>query len=323
MYSVHKNITQEPPQLEKNIICGIHLCLPDLTKMRKIEGGLRLFNKYKKSQVDKPLVSVITTVLNREIYIEKAICSVLNQSYDNIEFIIVDGGSTDGTLDKIIKYEDCIDYFVSEPDGGLYEGMNKGLSLATGDYILILNSDDWYEEDCIEILVQALTKNNAELVSALAIETDRYGRQLRKIPRMAFDDNTRLRMPLRHETMLISKELYNKVGSYDENYKIIADFKLTIQLYENIQSFYQVDKYVMYFRKIGIASEATPQLIEERKRLINEQFPFLTETELAVLSNTFQKDRDEYANLVKKYKDNKIFVNSLETFIRLRNSGSA
>ena len=317
MYSVQKNITDVPPELAANEICGIHLRLPDLTKMRKIEGGLRLFNKYKRSEFDRALVSVITTVLNRELYIEKAICSVLNQSYDNIEYIIVDGGSADGTVDKIKKYEDSIDYFVSEPDAGLYEGMNKGLSLAAGDYILILNSDDWYEDNCIESLVNATRKHNAELVSGLAVETDRYGRFIRKIPLIEFGDHTRLRMPLRHETMLISKDLYNRVGPYDDDYKVIADLKLTIALYDQIESFHQVDDYLMYFRNIGVASEVTSKLVIERKRLIREQFSFLSDSENDILSKEFNVKSDSYKTMLRKYGNHHTFSRSLRAYIDL------
>ena len=316
MYSTQKNINSHKPPECSSSVCGKHLFFT--SKNINLSGGMRLAGQYKKSLQNKPLISVVTTVLNRATLIEKAICSVLSQTYDNIEYIIVDGGSTDGTIDKIVKYEDCIDYFISEPDGGLYEGMNKGLSLATGDYILILNSDDWYVGDCIEILVTELTNKNVELVSALAIETDLFGRQLRKIPPMAFKENTRFRMPLRHETMLISKDLYNKVGAYDTNYKVIADLKLTIKIYECIKTFYQVNEYLMYFRKIGIASEATPQLIDERKRLIGEQFPFLTKDDLSVLANDLPKGSHEYQNLLNKYKENTIFTKSLETFIDLK-----
>lgn len=321
MYSVQKNIIEVPPELVKDQICGIHLCLPDLIKMRKIEGGLRVSGKYKRNLADKPLISVITTVLNRELYIEKAICSVLNQSYDNVEYIIVDGGSADGTVDKILKYEDCIDYFVSEPDDGLYEGMNKGLSLATGDYILILNSDDWYEENCIKTLVNAIRKYKVEMVSGLAIETDRYGRFIRKIPKIDFGDNVRFRMPLRHETMLISKDLYNRVGPYDDDYKVIADLKLTINLYDNIDSFHQVDEYLMNFRKIGIASEVTPKLIKERKRLIREQFPFLSKNEIDILAKEFDVKSDSYRNMLKKYNNQQTFNRSLTAYIEMMSPG--
>ncbi|MBD3842980.1 MAG: glycosyltransferase, partial [Campylobacterales bacterium] len=90
---------------------------------RKGEGGLRTKGYFKKSYEDKPLISIITVVYNGEKYLEETIQSVINQTYDNVEYIIIDGGSNDGTLDIIKKYEDRIDYWVSERDKGIYDAM--------------------------------------------------------------------------------------------------------------------------------------------------------------------------------------------------------
>lgn len=91
-------------------------------------------------------ISVITVCYNAVATIEGTIQSVINQSYDNIEYIVIDGASTDGTVDVIKRYIDHIDYYVSEPDGGIYDAMNKGVKVATGDWINILNSGDFYAD---------------------------------------------------------------------------------------------------------------------------------------------------------------------------------
>ena len=93
--------------------------------------------------VKKIIISIITVSYNAVKTIEQTISSVVNQSYSNIEYIIIDGGSTDGTVDIIKKYEDRIAYWVSEPDGGIYDAMNKGIKVATGDYIQIIGADDF------------------------------------------------------------------------------------------------------------------------------------------------------------------------------------
>lgn len=110
----------------------------------KKEGGLRTKGQfYKKSEPGMPLVSIITVVRNGKKYLEQTIQSVLAQTYGNVEYIIVDGASTDGTLDIIRKYDDKIAYWISEPDNGLFDAMNKGNKIATGDYALYLNAGDY------------------------------------------------------------------------------------------------------------------------------------------------------------------------------------
>ena len=111
-------------------------------KKKKILGGLRKKYFFKKDKKNLPLVSVITVVLNNKKFLEQSISSVLNQSYKNYELIIIDGKSTDGTLDILKKNNSKIDYWISEKDKGIYNAMNKGIKLSRGSIISILNSDD-------------------------------------------------------------------------------------------------------------------------------------------------------------------------------------
>jgi len=131
-------------------------------KGRKGEGGLRTKGFFKTSTPDKPLITIITVVFNGETHLEETIQSVINQTYDNVECIIIDGGSTDTTLDIITKYEDQIDYWISEKDNDIYDAMNKGLMLAMGDIVGIINADDWYERESIEKSIIALLDSNAD-----------------------------------------------------------------------------------------------------------------------------------------------------------------
>jgi glycosyltransferase involved in cell wall biosynthesis len=112
------------------------------TGQSKTEGGLRTRGLFKSSSSDKPLISVITVVFNGAQYLENTIRSVVGQVYANVEYIIIDGGSTDGSLEIIRNYSEQIDYWVSEPDRGIYDAMNKGLDAASGEWINFMNAGD-------------------------------------------------------------------------------------------------------------------------------------------------------------------------------------
>ncbi len=114
--------------------------------------------------MEKPLISVVTVAYNAVATIEQTILSVINQTYPNIEYIIIDGGSTDGTVNIIKKYMDHIAYWVSEPDKGIYDAMNKGGIRATGTFIQFLNAGDWLEN---EYVVEKIFKKNPKNVDVI------------------------------------------------------------------------------------------------------------------------------------------------------------
>ena len=116
------------------------------------QGGLRTKKIFKKSKKDEPLISIITVVLNNEKYLEEALESLKSQSYRNFEHIVIDGGSSDRTLEIIKKNDENIDYWVSKKDKGIYDAFNLGMKLARGDYLGFLNSDDKFTGDALNIL---------------------------------------------------------------------------------------------------------------------------------------------------------------------------
>ncbi len=139
----------------KNIIKNYYR-LPKSKKKRFGEGGTRTFKKNKNKRT--PLFSLITVVLNNDKFLEETIKSVLKQSYKNFEYIIIDGGSKDKSLDIIKKYASKIDYWISERDKGIYDAFNKGMSLAKGDFIGIINSDDIYTKNSLKIISKYINK---------------------------------------------------------------------------------------------------------------------------------------------------------------------
>ena len=178
-------------------------------------------------------VSIITTVYDSIDTIETSIKSVLGQSYKDIEYIIIDGGSTDGTIDIVNKYKSKIAVFVSERDSGIYDAMNKGIKLATGDIIGILNSDDFYFDNyTIEKIVNNFIEYGndslyGDLVYVDAVDTNKIIRYW-KAGNFKYH-NLKLGWMPPHPTFFVRREIYQKLGTYNLEYKISADYDLMLR----------------------------------------------------------------------------------------------
>lgn len=180
-------------------------------------------------------VSIITVSYNSSSTIEDTIKSVVSQTYPKIEYIIVDGASTDQTLEICDRYKDKIAKIVSEKDKGIYDAMNKGLQLATGDIIGILNSDDVYnDEKVIEDVVATLTKNNAQALYANLVYVDRD--DLKKVKRYWKSGKFKRSgfkwgwMPP-HPTVFIAKKHYDEFGGFNLQLKSSADYELMLRFF--------------------------------------------------------------------------------------------
>ena len=192
-----------------------------------VSGGLRTKGIIKQSQENKPLITIITVVRNGKKTLEQTILSVINQTYENIEYIIVDGASTDGTLDIIRKYENRIDYWMSEPDKGIYDGMNKGIGLATGDFVALLNSDDWYELNACQIIVSEINKGGGyEIYYAVARVINEKGYTLFL---HGSTINNISKQSLAHQTCFVSKNIYEN-NKYSLKYKSASDYDFFLRL---------------------------------------------------------------------------------------------
>lgn len=251
-FSTTKNITTVPPSLVYSSEDKFEskLFLPQ-GHNRETQGGLRINGYFKQSLEHKPLISVITVVYNGEKYLEETIQSVINQTYDNVEYIIIDGGSTDGTLDIIRKYEDAIDYWISEKDHGLYHAMNKGVHLATGEIIGMINADDYYMTDALESIKNVYLAQNDRnfIVWGDIVKKDGVikGWRPKKL-------RTGLFAP--HPSMFCTQAVYKRIGLYRLWYKIAADYDFmyrAIHLHK-INPVY-LPKILVYFRDGGLSSQ--------------------------------------------------------------------
>ena len=295
-------------------IVGLHDKYPDETGSRFAEGGKRLTGEAQK-RTDIPLVTVMTVCFNSASTIEQTFDSVRNQTYPNVEYLIIDGGSKDGTIDLIQANAEIIDYYVSEPDTGLYAAMNKGLSLASGDFILILNSDDWYEHDAIERLVRAHQISGCDFVGGLARYLNADGSSF-VLPKMRFDHATLLRMPLRHQTMLIPAALYDEIGPYDTNFPIIADFDLAIRLFQAGKTYFEVNAPLLNFRTTGVSSTALERLHGEHRDLLTKVFPYLTEEEVSAIGDHSAAKPEDFFRVADAHLDQPEFVLAARDLVR-------
>jgi glycosyltransferase involved in cell wall biosynthesis len=205
-------------------------------------------------------VSLITVVYNAEKYIRDCIQSVVAQTYPNIEYIVIDGGSTDLTLSILADYEKHIAHFVSEKDKGMYDALNKGIKAATGEVIGILNADDMLATpDVIQKIVETFQTHETEAVYGNlnyidAIQTDKIIRKWVAKP-FSLQDLVYGWMPA-HPTLYIKREVFEKFGNYSLNYGTAADYELMLRfLYKFKIKATFLNKLIVNMRMGGMSNE--------------------------------------------------------------------
>ncbi len=231
-YSTTRLLTQEKPIIENKLEDKFEsfLFLPE-GENRQGEGGLRTQGYFKKSYADKPLISIITVVYNGEESLEETIESVINQSYDNVEYIIIDGGSTDGTVDIIKKYEDKIDYWVSESDKGIADAFNKGINASSGEFLYFLNCGDiLYSNDSLLEVIQNIKIKFCDMLVYKIAMVDEDRNILQVAGKHIGLKKQKYRNYLPHQGMIIKKELFKKFGEYDMEYKLGMDYEWSTRL---------------------------------------------------------------------------------------------
>lgn len=177
-------------------------------------------------------VSIITVSFNSSNTIKKTFESVKNQNYNDIELIVVDGGSKDSTIAIIEEYKFCIDKFISEPDHGIYDAMNKGILMSTGDLIGILNSDDYLSNDSVITEVVKYHKNSIIDISVGNIIQFKNSNFKRAYSSKKWSPKSlKFGFMPPHPSMFVKKNVYEKYGLYKLNYKIAADYEIMIRFF--------------------------------------------------------------------------------------------
>lgn len=185
----------------------------------------------------EPLVSIYTVVFNDETGIRKTIESLLYQTYNNIEYIIVDGGSTDSTIDIIKEYEKKISIFITEKDDGIYDAMNKAIKVSNGVLIGLLNSGDYFHSDAVENIIQMYNENNNRddiIYSGAMNKVNDKGEILYTV---RFNKNSLenkfYTMPINHTSTFVPMKVFNKIGVYNLDLKITADYEFILRALHN------------------------------------------------------------------------------------------
>ena len=260
--------------------------LPCPAGASRTEGGLRTLGLCKTGTPERPLVTYITVVRNNTATLARTIESVQQQTYDNIEHVVLDGASTDGTLDLILQYGDRLDYFVSEPDAGLYDAINKAIPLARGQLICILNSDDWLEPQAAEIAVHRLKKSeNPSLLLTTALV--RNGDLIQEWhPALVHPGCYLTCADDCHNAIYATRTAYEASGPYDTSFRIAADFKWIMTCLDRGMTFIYTKEATVNYSLGGTSGDVRQHSIE-CMRVVRDRFEFLSSVEVSGLYHAF------------------------------------
>lgn len=224
-------------------------------------------------------VSIITASYNNLNTINYTFSSVLKQSYNNIELIVIDGGSTDGTLDLIKKRETEFNSklttfkLLSEKDKGIADAWNKGLNLVTGDIVFFLNSDDWISENTVEKAVSSLNSEKSELVYGICNRVDEDKNDLGSFQKKYIKYREIWNFGFSFTTCFCTKKVYDKLGCFNSDYKIAIDSDFLLRCVKNKVEFKQ-GNHEVFMRIGGVSTKYRLEAHKEYKRaLINNDYP--------------------------------------------------
>lgn len=219
-------------------------------------------------------ISIITVVYNNEKTISDAINSVISQNYSNIEYIVIDGGSTDNTVNLINQHKDKLSYFVSEKDESLYDGMNKGILASTGDVIGILNSDDLYQDSNVIKEVMEQFNNNLDLDilygNLVYVKNEDVNKVIRdwksKSYYRHFFENGNVPP---HPALFVRKRIYNEVGLFNLNYKLAADYELMLRMLRknNFNTKY-INRLIVKMRLGGATNQSFTNIVNQNDEIL-------------------------------------------------------
>ena len=226
---------------------------------------------------NNPKISIITIVFNDVAHLESTILSVINQDYANIDYVIIDGGSKDGSVDLIKKYNSKISYWSSEPDKGIYDAMNKGIKAAKGDYIWFLNSGDKIYTDHLISAIFLNIKNELPDViygetMIIAEDGSEIGLRRLKAPEHLTWKSLTDGMVVCHQSFIASRKITPK---YNLNYKIASDYDWMLKTLRAANSIYNSHQIISGFLDGGTSKKNIRASLKERFKIMSENYGFI------------------------------------------------
>jgi glycosyltransferase len=219
-------------------------------------------------------LSIITVVYNNERTIKDAIESVIGQSYNNIEYVIIDGKSKDNTVSIIEEHENKLGYFISEKDSGIYDAMNKGIKAATGDVIGILNSDDLYQSATVieSVMTQFIENPTLDIVygDLVYVKSDNVDKVVRNWKSNSYYNNffEEGNVPP-HPSLFVKKNVYEEAGLFNLDFKLAADYEFMLRIFKkhNFESKY-INKVIVKMRLGGATNQSFSNIIKQNKEIL-------------------------------------------------------
>lgn len=254
-------------------------------------------------------ISVIMATYNAEKTLRRAIQSIMNQSYPDKELIVIDGKSTDATVEIIKEYEPHLAYWSSEPDAGVYDAMNKGILRATGDVIAFLNSDDWYEEEIFGIVSSYFEANEVEILAGQVNNVlNHHIFQVQK--RDCKLEDLKKHMIFCHQGMFARKKVFDRIGGFHLKFKIAADYDWTLRAYNAGVQFKIVNHLFANFCYDGLSSIQRYKTYLESEEIVRMYIK--DDEELIKRQNEFENNAAENLEMTLFY----LVLNNDKVFIR-------
>ncbi|WP_120944092.1 glycosyltransferase family 2 protein [Helicobacter labacensis] len=258
-FSTTQRLFRQVPKLESAGLFERLITYPNAD----LQGGLRTKGFFKQSSADCPLVSVIMATLNSQEFLEETLQSIFEQTYPNLELLIIDGASSDGTLQILQRHADKIDYFMSLKDRGIAQAFNRGVCLAFGDYINFQGDGDGFVAP--NALKEVMAGVQGEmLVSARVVRVDEQGKVLYTSENLHGFNKSVLRWHMiHHQGLLTHKDYFNTYGLFDEDLIFSMDYEHLLRAYHNFPSFLAKENVLAQWRDDGLGTHKELEIFKE------------------------------------------------------------